>query len=111
MNKIIIILVVIGIVSLMHSNLPPDDISGHLYLGNNTGGFTEIAAKLATSQFIANWEYLNLFIIKFAYSERLGMVMYALPFGKWELLGRTDELKSKIKNIIRSNYGQMGNGN
>ncbi|QTA86538.1 Uncharacterized protein dnm_025620 [Desulfonema magnum] len=75
----------------MHFNLPPNDIKDHMNLKKDAGFFKELAASAMLSQTVAKWQYYNFFIVKFAYSERLDMVMVALPFCKWAVLDSNNQ--------------------
>jgi hypothetical protein len=86
-------LVFVGIVVLLRVNLPPDDVAQSLEVPGSGGALESLAGKFLASEFIADWEYTDLLIVKIAVSERLGSTAVGLPFLKWHIV----ELEGKGK--------------
>lgn len=86
--KVIVLVIVIAV---LRANLPPDNVAQSLDLSHydNASGlkkfFGPLVAKGLTSEFIADWEYTDLGIVKLAHSERLDLTAVGLPFSRWKV--------------------------
>ena len=72
-------------VVIMRLNLPDNEINKNLAIKNDANVVEEFASKIAFSNVIADWNLIDLIVVKFACSERLGLILVAYPFSKWEL--------------------------
>ncbi|HSG39796.1 MAG TPA: hypothetical protein VLE27_09180 [Thermoanaerobaculia bacterium] len=72
------------LIIILRANLPPNNVAQSLDLGGKSGveGFF---AKIVASEFVADWEYTDLGIIKIARSERLDLSAVGLPFSQWKV--------------------------
>jgi len=78
-----VILAIIFII-ILRSNLPPNNVAQSLDLSGKSAikGFL---AKIVASEFVADWEYADLGVIKLAHSERLDLIAVGLPFSRWQV--------------------------
>ena len=77
-------LLVVILIILLRANLPPNNVAESMDLSGRSalGGFF---AKIVASEFIADWEYTDLGIVKIAHSKRLDLTAIGLPFCKWTI--------------------------
>lgn len=86
--KVIVLVIVIAV---LRANLPPDNVAQSLDLSHYDdasglkGLFGPLVAKGLASEFIADWEYTDLGIVKLARSERLDLMAVGLPFCRWKV--------------------------
>lgn len=84
-------IVLVIIIAVLRANLPPDNVAQSLDLGRleSTSGLKGFLGRIAVrgiaSEFVADWEYMDLGIVKFAHSERLDITAVGLPFCKWRI--------------------------
>jgi hypothetical protein len=84
MKKIILVLLILVVV-LLRLNLPPNNINDNFSLKSDEGIVEELASRFTFSDAIADWQYLDLIVVKYACSERVGMSLIAMPFSKWKV--------------------------
>ena len=106
MKTITTIIVILGLAYFLRLNLPPDDIAKNMDLRNDIGFFQEMAAKMAYSQTVANWERMDLIIVKMACSERLKITLIGIPFQKWALFERNTEKCWDFANYSKNHDSQ-----
>ncbi len=82
---------------ICYNNLPPNDIKNYSMIPEKTGMIDKVMYYVTTSQTMADWEYSNYVIVKFAHSEKLGIHMIALPFCDWGVLSVDEEISELPK--------------
>ncbi len=102
MKGAVFILLVIGIVFFLRINLPPNNINDNVHIKSDGLLNRTIAAVLLTDT-VADWQYIDFIVFKYACSENLKIRLVAFPFGKWE---KSDEnIKScNTKEIFQDSY-------
>jgi len=100
MKTLTTIIVIFGLAFFLRVNLPPDEIASNIELKEDIGLFEEYAAKMVASQTVANWERMDLIVVKLACSERLKTTLIAIPFQKWSVLERDIEKCWDFSNMI-----------
>ncbi len=70
---------------ILRINLPPNNIAFNIAVKDDTNEFQEILLKGAFTQAIADWQIIDLIVVKFACSDRLEMLLMAVPFQKWHV--------------------------
>ena len=85
MKTLIIVLVILATVTgILRINLPSNDINVET-ASNQEANFLEKAmTSMMFSDSVADWQYIDLVVVKFACSERLEMTLIALPFKRWQ---------------------------
>lgn len=76
---------VIVIGAVLHFNLPSNDIKKNTRLPTKATKFEKVLFYVATSQIVANWDFQNLVVFKFAHSNRLDISMIGIPFYGWTM--------------------------
>src|SRR5689334_13288314 len=76
---------------ILRSNLPPNSVGESLDLGGleSKSGIKRVLGEFVVrgiaSEFVADWEYTDLGVVKFAHSKRLDLIAVGLPFSKWKI--------------------------
>lgn len=86
MKLLMSLVLIIGIVYFLRVNLPSDDISANLATTQNTNVLESLLLQGTMNDAVAEWQKLDLIVVKLACSERLKTKLIAKPFGKWEVL-------------------------
>lgn len=85
MKTLIIVFVVLAsVVGVLRLNLPTNDIEIQLANAQEANIFEKAMTSMMFSDSVAEWQYIDLVVVKFACSERLGMTLIALPFKRWQ---------------------------
>lgn len=76
--------VVVVAIVILRLNVPANN-AGEKYVPNRSAGMMEeMAGKLLYSEAVADWQYRDFLLVKFACSEPLKVKLIALPFGSWK---------------------------
>jgi len=86
MKSIITLVIVVVLIFFLRVNLPPNDISSHMAIKDDANLFEGLALRGVATQIIAEWNIIDLLIVKVACSDRLEMSVVAFPFSKWYIL-------------------------
>ena len=89
----VVVVVMLFGAMVCYNNLPPNDIKNHSMVPEETGVIDKVMLYVTTSQTVADWKYSNYVVVKYAYSERLGLLMIGLPFCDWGVLSTDEEEK------------------
>jgi len=82
--KMFLLLVVVLVIVILRLNVPANDV-GETYQPQQSGDMvSEIAGRVMYSDAVADWQYRDYLLVKFACSERLQLKLIALPFASWE---------------------------
>ena len=90
------VIVLVAVIAVLRANLPPDDVAHSLDMGRlgNAPGlkgfFSRLAARSMASEWVADWEYTDLGLVKIAHSDRLDLLAVGLPFCKWKVQDAED---------------------
>jgi len=84
MKSTIFILLIIGSVFFLRINLPSNDIKNHVLQGSDSIVDQTINAFLLSDS-IADWQFIDFIVVKFACSDKLKMRLIAKPLSKWEV--------------------------
>ncbi len=85
MKKFIAILVILAsVIGVLRLNLPSNSIDAQIQEDQEASFMEKAVAGMMFSDVIADWQYIDLVVVKFACSERLNMTLIALPFKRWK---------------------------
>ncbi len=85
MKTLIIVLVILAsVVGILRINLPSNDIDAEMASNKDTNFLEKAMTGMMFSDSVAEWQYIDLVVVKFACSERLEMTLIALPFKRWQ---------------------------
>lgn len=98
MKTVLKVLLLVGAIAILRLNLPPNQVSADLWESSEKEYDNEIerfvmmqALKVMASETVADWDYSDFGIVRFAKSERLGLTAIGLPFCKWILMSQEPE--------------------
>ena len=83
-KTLIIFVVAILIGAICHANLPPNEI-GDVDITGREGKLAGLLDKILRSQTVAEWEFSDYGVVKFARSKRLDATLIGYPFCKWQV--------------------------
>jgi len=84
MKSVVLFLVIIGLVFFLRVNLPPNNINSNIHkTANNL--IDQTINSFLLSDTIADWQYIDFIVFKFACSENLKIRMVAYPLQKWKI--------------------------
>jgi hypothetical protein len=82
--KTFVLAVIVLAVVILRLNVPANDV-GQTYQPQPSGDVvSDIAGRMLYSDAVADWQYRDYLLVKFACSERLKLKLIALPFGSWQ---------------------------
>ena len=85
MKTLIIVLVILAsVVGILRINLPSNDIDAEMANSKDANFLEKAMTGMMFSDSVAEWQYIDLVVVKFACSERLEMTLIALPFKRWQ---------------------------
>ena len=85
MKTLIIVLVVLAsVVGVLRINLPSNDINAQVASDQGASFLEQAMTGMMFNDSVAEWQYIDLVVVKFACSERLEMTLIALPFRRWQ---------------------------
>ncbi|MGB5965693.1 MAG: hypothetical protein WBF77_02725 [Sulfurimonadaceae bacterium] len=85
MKTLIIVLVILAtVIGILRINLPSNDIDEQLATNQEANFLEKAMTGMMFSDTVAEWQYIDLVVVKFACSERLEMTLIALPFKRWQ---------------------------
>ncbi len=85
MKTLIVVLVILAsVVGILRINLPSNDINAQITSNKEMSFIEQAMTGMMFSDSVAEWQYVDLVIVKFACSERLEMTLIALPFRRWQ---------------------------
>ena len=85
MKTLIIVLVILAsTIGLLRINLPSNDINVETASTQEANFLEKAMTSMMFSDSVADWQYIDLVVVKFACSERLEMTLIALPFKRWQ---------------------------
>lgn len=84
LKTFMILLIILSVVGILRLNLATNDIAAQLSTSKETNLFEKAMTGVMYSDSVAEWQYIDLVVVKFACSERLKMTMVALPFKRWQ---------------------------
>ncbi len=85
MKKIMFVgLIVIAlVVVILRINLPQNDVSNYFTDDHEMSIFEKKMVELMLNDAVAEWQYIDLVVVKFACSEKLKITFIGLPFRRW----------------------------
>ncbi len=84
MKSTIFFLVVIGLVFFLRLNLPANNINTNIQKSSDNI-VDQTINTILLSDTVADWQYIDFIVIKFACSENLKIRMIAYPLKRWEI--------------------------
>lgn len=85
MKTLITVLVILAsVVGILRINLPSNDIDEQLATNSEASFLEKAITGMMFSDSVADWQYIDLVVVKFACSERLEMTLIAIPFKRWQ---------------------------
>jgi hypothetical protein len=92
MKKLVLVFMLLfTVISVLRLNLPSNEIRVESTDTKQNNIFEIAISEMMFSDSVADWQYIDLVVVKFACSERLEMTLIALPFKRWK---RYDDKKS-----------------
>lgn len=85
------LVIVVSVVGILRLNLASNEINVQLSDDRESNLLEKAMSGVMYSDAVAEWQYIDLVVVKFACSERLEMTMIALPFRRWQ---RYDDTRS-----------------
>jgi hypothetical protein len=82
MKTFFLAIVVLAIV-VLRLNIPENN-AGEALAAQQKGVVNELAGQVLYSNAVADWQYRDYLVVKFACSERLKLKLIALPFDSWK---------------------------
>lgn len=83
MKKLILLAVALVAGAVCHANLPPNEVAGQMAKPEEEGDWSRLLSSIMTSNVVADWEFTDYGLVKFARSERLDATLIGYPFCKW----------------------------
>lgn len=85
MKTLITALVILAsVIGILRINLPSNDIDAQMATDHEANFLEKAMTGMMFSDSVADWQYIDLVVVKFACSERLEMTLIALPFKRWQ---------------------------
>ena len=85
MKTLIIVLVILAsVVGILRINLPSNAINVETASDQEATFLEKAMTSMMFSDSVADWQYIDLVVVKFACSERLETTLIALPFKRWQ---------------------------
>ena len=75
---------VVLLIVVLRLNLPENDVAGAYKSAKSEGVVGELAGRFLLSDTVADWQYRDYLLVKYACSERLQTEWIALPFQGWK---------------------------
>jgi len=82
--KTVLLVVLVLVLVIARLNLPDNNAGEDLAAQQQGGMVGELAGQMLYSDAVADWQYRDFLVVKFACSERLKLKLIALPFKRWE---------------------------
>ena len=81
---ITVLVILASVIGILRINLPSNDIDEQLATNQEANFLERAMTGMMFSNSVAEWQYIDLVVVKFACSERLEMTLIALPFKRWQ---------------------------
>ncbi len=85
MKTLITTLVILAsVIGILRINLPSNDIDVEMASDQDANFLEQAMTGMMFSNSVADWQYIDLVVVKFACSERLKITLIAVPFKRWQ---------------------------